>query len=303
MILENEFKIVYDGEALKDHKMDVRDLAPALIAIGDLFEESNRIINGNRINLSVEVVALEAGSFGIKFGFNQSFTSQAISFLTGEKVASILALKELIGGGKTVGTFTVYGLYHLIRWLKGKKPTSIDDLKNGYIKIIFNSQTYIFPSRVLELYQEISIRKAVEESLKPLLKEGINEFQMYSNNHLAEKIVSSEVRYFETPILEDEKILENEHEAAYSIVSLAFKEDNKWRLHDGSSTISVGIRDDTFLKKVEQNQISFSKGDILICKVRTTQWQTNSGLRTEYELLEVTEHKKAGRQLSIFDDT
>ncbi len=298
---ENEFKIQYDGEALKDHRMDVRDLAPALLSIAELFEESNRVINGNRTNLSVEIIALQPGSFGVNFGFTQSFTSQAISFLAGDKVASILALKELIVGGTVVGIATVKGLYHLIRWLKGRKPNHIEDLKNGYVKIIFNSETFIFPSRVLELYQEISIRKAVEGSLKPLLKDGVDIFEIYSNDRLVETIQAKEVEYFETPTLEDEKILEYEHESAYSIISLAFKEDNKWRLHDGSSTISVSVKDQYFLKKVEQNQVAFSKGDILICKVKTTQWQTENGLRTEYDLLEVIEHKKAHRQLSLFD--
>ena len=44
---EIEFHIAYDGPALVDGRMDVRDLAPALIALGELFQEANGMINPN----------------------------------------------------------------------------------------------------------------------------------------------------------------------------------------------------------------------------------------------------------------
>jgi hypothetical protein len=36
------FHVVYDGPALVEHRMDVRDLAPALVAIADLFSAANQ---------------------------------------------------------------------------------------------------------------------------------------------------------------------------------------------------------------------------------------------------------------------
>ena len=297
-----ELKISYDGEALRKHKMDVRDLAPALLAIGELFEESNRVLNDDKTTLRVKVNALETGSFGIVFELDQSLVDQITGFLTGDGVTSILNLKELIIGGALFGTASIKGLFSLIRWLKGGKPDQIKDLKNGYIQLTINNETITVPSKLLLLYKEVSVRKAVENTLAPLQRDGITEFSVIENGKVVENIPKSELRYFVTPAVADEKILEHENEAAYSIISLAFKEDNKWRLYDGSSTINVSVKDIDFLKKVELNQVSFTKGDILICKVKTIQWKTDHGLKTEYELLEVKEHQRAGRQLSIFDD-
>jgi hypothetical protein len=86
---------------------------------------------------------------------------------------------------------------------------------------------------------------------------------------------------------------------AFSIVSLAFKEDNKWRMSDGSSTISATISDTEFLHAVNNDLESFSKGDSLVCRVWVRQWQTSNGTRTEYEVVKVARHLRAARQISL----
>lgn len=49
-----EFKIIYDGESLKNHSMEIRDLAPALLALGNLFDEVNRILNGDKAAIKLQ---------------------------------------------------------------------------------------------------------------------------------------------------------------------------------------------------------------------------------------------------------
>ena len=55
----------------------------------------------------------------------------------------------------------------------------------------------------------------------------------------------------------------------------------------------------TFLNRVNTNQISFSKGDILICEVRMIQTRGRDGLKTEYVVERVREHKPAARQITM----
>lgn len=40
-----KFQVRYSGPLLADHTMDVRDLAPAMLALGDLIREANNEIN------------------------------------------------------------------------------------------------------------------------------------------------------------------------------------------------------------------------------------------------------------------
>lgn len=41
------FQLRYDGPALSEHGMDVGDLAPALLALGDLIKRANATVNGD----------------------------------------------------------------------------------------------------------------------------------------------------------------------------------------------------------------------------------------------------------------
>ena len=49
------FQLRYDGPALSEHGMDVADLAPALLALGDLIKRANANVNGDaKVNLIVQ---------------------------------------------------------------------------------------------------------------------------------------------------------------------------------------------------------------------------------------------------------
>jgi len=292
------FKIAYDGEALRDHSMDVRDLAPALLSLGKLFDAANLALNGDKATIKLQVKAHSAGSFEVALELFQSWGAQVSHFLAGEFVTSVINLKELVVG---IGSGGI-GIFWLIKKLRGKKPDRIEHLNNGMVSLELQGETLIVPVALLRLYQDVAVRMATEEILKPLYHDNIDRFIIKDDDTVTEEITKADIVYFTLPEIRDEILTENIHEAAYSIISLAFKDDNKWRLHDGNSTISVQMKDDVFRRKVEENLISFSKGDILKCRVKTIQWRTIDGLKTEYEVLEVIEHMPAAKQMLLFKD-
>ena len=55
------FSIKYDGPALASHQMDVRELAPALIALSSLLEEANRALYPESAEVRVNVNVAAAG--------------------------------------------------------------------------------------------------------------------------------------------------------------------------------------------------------------------------------------------------
>jgi plasmid rolling circle replication initiator protein Rep len=59
------------------------------------------------------------------------------------------------------------------------------------------------------------------------------------------------------------------------------------------------MNDPVFSNRVDLNQVAFAKGDILLCDARVTQKRTAEGLKTEYVVEQVVEHRPAVRQLPL----
>jgi hypothetical protein len=92
------FQVVYGGPALEANEMDVRDLAPALVAVADLLEEANLIINGGGTKISVNVHgSFRSGSFGIDFKLIQDIFQNVMGFFNSEGVTGASNLLSLLG--------------------------------------------------------------------------------------------------------------------------------------------------------------------------------------------------------------
>jgi hypothetical protein len=293
-----KFTIAYDGPAVKNGEMDVRDLAPALLAVGQLFDAANVALYGQEAKpISVKVAATQAACFEIDLIAIGSLWDQAKLLLSGDASSAIVNLITYI----TVGSGS---LIALIKFLKGKNPDKIEEIGAGQIRITFDSEVLIVPLEMLRLYRDVQVRKAVEKLIEePLSKEGIDSFKILDAQRVSStEVVKSEASYFIAPVPSDNILLNQSIRSAYSIVSLAIKEDNKWRLYDGNNQINATISDDDFLGRVDKSLIRFAKGDILICEVTVEQVQSAAGLKTNYTVTKVIEHKPALRQLDIFND-
>ncbi len=292
-----QLDMVYDGPALADGSMNVRDLAPAMMAVGGFFEAANRVTNGGRASVSVNVCATSAGSFHIAFEVVQNV--QAVGLLQadiGDILATANSLKGLLIGG---GPGLAIGIIYLIKWLRGRKP-QVTRINEDVYRLTVDGETYEVPMELLRLYQEASIRRNIEDMVKPVRESGIDRFMLRESGRTVQEVTKDDLDAFDVPEYQD-LILDEVRRYAFSIVSLVFKEDNKWRLNDGQNTFSVLMKDAAFQHRVDNNEIAFAKGDVLICDLRTIQWQVEDGVRSEYEVIRVVAHRPA-RQLYLFEE-
>ena len=279
-----ELDISYHGPSLEGGQMNVRDIAPAMLAVGSLFELSNQQLNGETATVKINVRATSAGSFHIVFDIFQNLDLSLI----GDMITTANDLKGLLFGGAGI-----IGLITFIKGIRGRTPQKIERVNNSIIRLTLSEEeSYEIPIELLRMYQDIKIRNELSNILKPLKEEGIDSLEIQEYNETIESVSKSEVDYFDVPEIQ-EPIIDQIRTQGFSIVSLAFREGNKWRLTDGQSTFSVSMKDGEFQTKVDNSEIAFSSGDTLICDLRIVQWQTNRGIKTEYEVVKIHDHKPA----------
>jgi hypothetical protein len=287
---QQQLEMSFDGEAVRDGRMDVRDLAPSMLGLGALFESANRILNGPRATINVSVKATSTSSFHIVFEVNQLFQS----------VQQSGSFQDMISTAANVTTLLFTGgvsLIALVRLLHGKSP-KIEKMNDNLYKLTIDGQTYEIPLGLFRLYQDTQVRKALADMVQPVKQAGIDEFQIHDEKHRQLQIITKkDVGVFDMPTVQ-ELLSDSTSEKAFSIISLAFTGDYVWRLYDGSETISVVMKDEAFQKQVNNSMEAFAKDDILFCQLRTVQWRVQDKIKTDYEVLKVIKHIQA-RQLPL----
>lgn len=296
-----EFRVTYDGPALESHEMDPRELAPALLAMADLLEASARVLYGDRAKVRVSVKgSFKTGSFNIDFVTGFQWLQSARDLFAGPNASAASNALQILSAVGIVGK----GMLSLLRWLRNRPITSVeviapDEKGRARVRVFVGDDQYEIEKNAIDLLRDVGVRKATEKVLAPLDKPGIDVFAVGQGEAFNLVVTKEERPSFAAPAPDENLLIDDVRKMAFSIVSLAFKEDNKWRLSDGSSTISATISDHQFLADVDENVESFAKGDSLLCEVRVRQWQTTSGTRTEYDVVSVLEHMHAPRQVRI----
>jgi hypothetical protein len=293
-----EFILTYDGPAMAGHEMNVRDLAPAMLAVGEAFEGMNALFNGKSAQLAVNVRAHQPGCFKVAFDIVQ-MAKDATPILTGPGIVAANNLLQLLIGVGTVAGASGAGLILLIRQLKGRSPERIERLTPGLFRLFIDDQTYEVPTELLQAYQDLRVRRALEGFVtKPLRKLGITHV-LIEDGQRSVRVDEAEAEYFAAPEPDVDIVVDDTRRAAFTIRDLSFDEEGFWRLFDGSNPVKVRIEDVEFLRRIEGDDIRFAKHDVLVCLVHFVQRRTGRGLENEHTVIEVIEHIPAPRQLRL----
>lgn len=292
------FQVVYDGHGLQDSTMDVNQLAPALLALGKVMEEANLTLNDSRAKVSLRVKAsFQSGCFGIDFDVVQGLVDQTLNLFKESQISSAKEIVEHLGFMYCSGL----GLIHFIKWLKGRTIREVILFDNDTVKVVVDDDSFTTELKTIELYRNFKLRLALEKAItEPLERDGIDSVAFTSNPSKGFfTIVKEERHWFKSPEQENQLLGENESVTNLQLVSVSFKDDNKWRFSDGNSTFHATVLHHEYLTHVQQSEISFTAGDILRVRLKKRQWMQGDNMKSEYEILEVLDHKKAGVQLQL----
>ena len=270
--------------------MDVRDLAPSLIALGQALDRANSLLNGDQATISLNIRATRPACFEVGLVLQQ-LVRGADDILSGDFFTNAATLIELLVGGPTVSV----GVFKLAKWLKGRKPDIVQEGEEGIVLEVDKLRLSV-PVEVARLWNDGPLREQLEAFVRPLQREGAGRVVFKDEGKELESLARDEAEYFNVGY-------ENEEETEYiiprqrlQITSLTFRK-GKWKLSDGGNVHWYAMEDEAFADSIEKG-VRFGKNDILVCEVLMTQRLDDSGkLKLDYAVMRVLRHITSSQQL------
>lgn len=287
---EAAFSITYKGEAVEHGSMSVRDLAPALTSLVDLFEAVCQTLNGESVPIDVCVAATSEGSFVVDLSVVTNLLGSVETVVGGFVDAKTMV--ELVFG-TAAGGLSLFGLYKLF---KGKRPRNV----GTEIELQFGEQTsFRYRRQIVELYENEKIRDAVGNVVRPALKPGIDRIDVRDGNGVpTQSIGKEEAITYQNGGTELRLVTDETQRIAYTLVSISFMPEEPWRLNDGNSVVNAFVEDAAFMRAIHDDEIRLDAAHVLVCSTRVRQYtKANGELATDHVVEEVLEIRE---QLPLF---
>jgi len=307
------FRIAFDGEALASHTMDVRDLAPSLLGLGEIFVEANRLLNGKDVKLEIHVTPnIEEHCFDIGLEILQSW--EAIKKLLGSD--DVTAAKELIDWlllNKVIATVGVGSLLLLYQKIKGKKPVSIitfkDDNGNPLYRYQFDGEDdQILDEKLHKLYESNKIRSQLGRLLRPIVQRpGVDEFTVYEQGEKAQgsTITKSEAQEIDFTAQDPEEVelpeIGKPIEAILRVYSPVYDSSApRWRFWFGNEHYYMDVSESNIRKVVLDNGGALMDDRFKVLLQRTESVNEEGETVQDFKVLEVLDFNPAYRQSDLF---
>lgn len=310
---ETNFSVNYKGPALEDGRMPVRDLAPALLALGELFTQASTIVYPDRPPVTLDIHATNKGSFDVDLILHalDGAWGATEQLFGSDGVTALVNLKEIILGGSGAygGSVCLLKLFQLLRGRKieseeeiaveTSSPTPITAVRLGV-----EGTTLDVPTDVLSLYKQVNVRRSAHQVVKPLGKDGIDRFEATTEEAVTVSVGKDDLPGFEVIDRpeEEEELQDTKRETTLQIAGIFWGA--KWMFTEGTggSSFYATIEDETFLSDISKGIEAFRQGDLLECELRMQQKKVGSDLKAEYKIVKVKRHIAATEQLNIHQE-
>lgn len=279
--MKSDLQMAYDGSALQDHYMDIDELAPALLAVGNLCKRANSLFNDDRATVNVLVQSdFERKCFLIHLQVVQTFFHQMQTVLGNEDVKTAKNILEWLG---LLGV-AAPNLIDYFKNKNGRRPIKVTkNDSEGTVTVEFegDSNNITINQNVYKLANDKQVLSNVKSVLGPLKKEGIDTLEFRESNKVTkiitkkeainiinrENIEESDNTEIGPQILQARLIIESPH---------LFEPNSKWKfVHEGRS-IFVDISDSGIAEDVRKRG-GVRIGDGYLVKLEVTEHTTETG--------------------------
>jgi len=287
--------------------IDVFELAPVLLSIGQLISESQKILYPDRPPLAVNVRPFKEGSFDIQIILHPVSNIQKILDIIrspgGSDIKELLQYIGLII--PTVGAVGAGGvsLIKLIKWLKGK-PKNIEKTNAPELKYFDNNGNGILVDpKIHALYQNVTIQQTIYNGIaRPFENKHVKNIECFiKDDQNTREIIESDIvepckNYTTGEIPSAEEITENTNTRRLWVHPKRIScegESNSWsfRIAGSDETLKVtNIKDEQFLENIKESRYRLASTDKLHIEVQEKQKIQGNKESMSYEITQVIDY-------------
>lgn len=297
------------------NEIDVFELAPTLLALGQLIQESNRILYPGGQEIAVNVKPFREGSFIVDVVlFPASGIDQILDLvrhMSPHQIKELLITLGVIMGAAASAVAAVASVLVAIKEL-GHRPKRIERLGPKEYRYSVDDKSITVNGRVHQLMQSpVIINNINNVYAKPLEREGITAVESYLKDEPTARTVvvrtdAANIKQFASEEIEAtarETTKETTTEGVYLNPKRgSFDGDGaSWSFHKGDKVITATVKDQIFLDKVAKGDIRPNHKDLMT--VTLTEKQKIIGTQVKapsYEIVKVNNYQPGPIQGTLF---
>ncbi|MEQ4693690.1 MULTISPECIES: hypothetical protein [Providencia] len=284
LIDSKKFSIFYDAEdnGFSNHKMNAYDLGTSIVEIAKMMYKADEILNGNNKSIELQVTApAREGSFAIDF-LVKYFNEKSVDVL------------KYLGFSEESSSLKFGDALTLAKSLKGERIISvITETGSDVAKLELDGREVTCDKFVAKLVSNPDIRQAMNEVItQPLMGKNSPVFRVEVNDKEVLKIENTDTQEF-TPLPKNSlnHVASKVVTANITITQVNFESQNGWKMRYDDKERAVKMADESFLKRVNDNTKSFTKGDMLEVELEIADKTTARSERTQYTIIRVIRHR------------
>lgn len=278
--------------------MDVKQLAPSLLALSQAFEKIQAHTAPNCV-ISLKAKATREGSFNIDL--IASVANSIVDLFSSNPVNAVVNASAIVG----VFLGTVKGVKHFLH--KGapvKQTPDKADERTGLecVKLEFPDGSKLTTYKVsAELLTNEKYLKVLKATVKPATVYHFG-YVVFRDDYCEETVDYEDAYGISKYYFVSAKTEYNTVEMVVQALDISFRDGGKWRINDGVKTQFVKVEDRDFIKRLNNGEESFRKNDfykvsMLVCK----SIDSNGMLTTRYvSIKRVLEHMTASGRSPLF---
>lgn len=293
--IEMRLELKYQGWRADRGRLNALEVGPAIFGMGQTVGDAARVLYGDSQRVRVEVRAdFEHASFGVEF-VAVSDVGALVSSLSLADLANIAQILGFSGG-------TAWGVVRLIKWLRGRRITSVARTGDTYSITTEDNSTTNITVNVYRVFADTGVRDGLKAITRPLEQEGVDQLEIRAEDREPVIIEKTEQAFFKSVTLPEEEVAVDTGRHTLEVVSPVFREDNSWRFSAGGGSFWARVADEKFLAEVGRHRTVFGRGDLLRVEMETRTYRQGTDLTYRRVITHVYEHISAesdGGQLDL----